>query len=74
MGTVSNAIPDEAKSYMQSAKEKLFDSDKLRPPSVFFGIGEEGAFSISLNPSVLCPRLKNNLFFYYLNYILLAGE
>ena len=70
---VSEAIPEEAKSYMRSAKEKILDSDNLRPFSVFVGIGEPSSFNVTLNPTVLCPRLKHNLFFFYLNYILLAA-
>uniref|UniRef100_A0A7S4QI31 PRA1 family protein n=2 Tax=Ditylum brightwellii TaxID=49249 RepID=A0A7S4QI31_9STRA len=70
---VSGAIPEGAKTYIRQAKEKIFDSDKLRPVSVFFGMGEQGAWSISLNPVVLCPRIKNNILFFYLNYILLAA-
>jgi len=73
MSKVSEAIPQEAKNYMKSAKEKILDSDKLRSFSVFFGIGEDRAYSIALNPAVLCPRLKHNLLFFYLNYILLAA-
>ena len=57
---------------MRSAKEKILDSDNLRPFSVFVGIGEPSSFNVTLNPTVLCPRLKHNLFFFYLNYILLA--
>lgn len=73
MTQVSAAIPQEAKNYMKTAKEKILDSDKLRSFSVFFGIGEDGAYSIALNPTVLCPRLKHNILFFYLNYILLAA-
>jgi len=58
---------------MRSAKEKILDSDNLRPFSVFVGIGEPSSFNVTLNPTVLCPRLKHNLFFFYLNYILLAA-
>lgn len=73
MNAVSGAIPDEAKSYMRQAKEKILDSDKLRSFSDFFGFGEQGAFNVVLNPTVLCPRIKDNIVFFYLNYILLAA-
>eukprot|EP00522_Entomoneis_paludosa_P011372 CAMPEP_0172448812 /NCGR_PEP_ID=MMETSP1065-20121228/7748_1 /TAXON_ID=265537 /ORGANISM="Amphiprora paludosa, Strain CCMP125" /LENGTH=225 /DNA_ID=CAMNT_0013200401 /DNA_START=17 /DNA_END=694 /DNA_ORIENTATION=- len=74
MGQVNDAIPDQAKSALQSAKERIFDSDQLRSLTVFCGFGEGGsAFSVALNPTVLCPRLKNNLVFFYLNYILVTA-
>ena len=73
MNAVSGAIPDEAKSYMRQAKEKILDSDKLRSFSDFFGFREQGAFNVALNPAVLCPRIKDNIVFFYLNYILLAA-
>lgn len=73
MTKVSAAIPQEAKNYMKTAKEKILDSDKLRSFSVFFGIGEDSAYSVALSPTILCPRLKHNILFFYLNYILLAA-
>lgn len=73
MNQVSGAMPAEAKSAIQSAKEHIWDSDELRSLSMFFGIGESNTFSIAINPTILCPRLKNNLFFFYLNYILLTA-
>ena len=70
---VSASIPQGTKDFMSSAKQIVLDSDNLRSFSVFFGTGEESAYSLSCNPTVLCPRLKNNLFFFYLNYILVAA-
>ncbi len=58
---------------MQSAKEKVLDSDQLRSLSVFFGIGESNAYSLVLMPNNLCQRLWKNIIFFYLNYILLAA-
>mmetsp|Transcript_196 Transcript_196/g.257 ORF Transcript_196/g.257 Transcript_196/m.257 type:complete len:210 (-) Transcript_196:126-755(-) len=71
MNNVSAAIPQGTKDYVNSAKEKLLDSDKLRSFSQFFGIGEEKAFSFAC--ASLFSRLKHNLFFFYLNYILLTA-
>jgi hypothetical protein len=73
LNKVSAAIPQETKDFMQSAKEKILDSDKLRSFSLFFGIGEGSGFSPTINPTILCPRLKKNILFFYLNYILLAA-
>mmetsp|Transcript_12716 Transcript_12716/g.13990 ORF Transcript_12716/g.13990 Transcript_12716/m.13990 type:complete len:132 (-) Transcript_12716:2-397(-) len=36
-------------------------------------LGSNPAGLLALKPAVLCPRLKNNLLFFYLNYILLAA-
>jgi len=70
---VSSAIPKEAKDFMKSAKEKVFDSDKLRSVSVFFGFGDKTPYDFVLAPSKLLNRLKNNTVFFYLNYILLTA-
>ncbi len=58
---------------MKNAKEKILDSDKLRSFSSFFGIGESPGFAFTINPTVLLPRLKKNIIYFYLNYILLAA-
>mmetsp|Transcript_9 Transcript_9/g.15 ORF Transcript_9/g.15 Transcript_9/m.15 type:complete len:237 (+) Transcript_9:91-801(+) len=85
MHQVSDAIPAPAKSVLQSAKEKILDSDQLRTFSQFFGIGQQQStkdgttstnpppFSLAFNPTVLCPRLTNNVKFFYLNYLLLTA-
>lgn len=69
---VSSSLPEGAKNFIQNAKERVFDSDKLRSFSVFFGIGEQRSFNIVLRPTNLLPRLKNNVLFFYLNYIILT--
>jgi hypothetical protein len=71
--SVSAAVPQETKDFMKSAKEKIFDSDKLRSFSLFFGIGEETGFLPTIKPNILIPRVKNNILFFYLNYVLLAS-
>jgi hypothetical protein len=73
VNSVSAAIPQEAKDFMQSAKEKVLDSDKLRSVSHFFGFGDSSPYTLLFMPNTLCPRLKENLIFFYLNYILLTA-
>ena len=73
MNSVTAQIPQETKDFMENAKNKLLDKDRLRSATVFFGIGESKSFSIACQPNVLFPRLKHNLFFFYLNYILLCA-
>lgn len=70
---VSKALPGSTKDYITEAKEKMFNRDQLRTPSVFFGIGEEKPFYVELNPSLIVERLKHNMSFFYMNYLLLAA-
>jgi hypothetical protein len=45
----------------------------LRSISVCFGIGEERSFYVEKNPALLVARVKHNLQFFYLNYLLLTA-
>jgi PRA1 family protein len=40
---------------------------------VFFGFGEERPFYIEKNPALLMERIRHNLSFFYLNYMLLTA-
>ena len=68
MSNVSASIPQGTKDYLSNAKSKLFNRDHFRSPSIFFGIGEENAYFIEKNPSLLMSRLQHNVSFFYLNY------
>eukprot|EP00555_Chaetoceros_dichaeta_P002283 CAMPEP_0198252182 /NCGR_PEP_ID=MMETSP1447-20131203/2744_1 /TAXON_ID=420782 /ORGANISM="Chaetoceros dichaeta, Strain CCMP1751" /LENGTH=220 /DNA_ID=CAMNT_0043937351 /DNA_START=122 /DNA_END=784 /DNA_ORIENTATION=+ len=70
---VSAKIPQGTKDFLSSAKNKVLDNDNLRSFSVFLGTGEESAYQVVCNPTVLCGRLKDNILFFYLNYILVAA-
>uniref|UniRef100_A0A7S1UXJ1 PRA1 family protein n=1 Tax=Grammatophora oceanica TaxID=210454 RepID=A0A7S1UXJ1_9STRA len=67
---VSSSIPQGTKDYLGSAQKQLFNRDNLRSITVFFGIGEERPFYVEKAPSLLFARLKHNLQFFYLNYLL----
>ena len=54
------------------AKQKIFNRQNLRSPTVFFGIGEEQAFYVEKVPSLLTERIKHNLSFFYLNYVMVT--
>ena len=54
------------------AKQKIFNRQNLRSPTVFFGIGEEQAFYVEKVPSLLTERIKHNLSFFYLNYAMVT--
>ena len=51
----------------------MFKREHLRGVSVFFGIGEERAFYVERTPSLLAERLRHNVAFFYLNYMLLTA-
>lgn len=73
LSSVSNSIPQGTKDYISQAKTKIFNRDQLRPISVFFGIGEENAFYVEKTPSLIVSRVKHNVAFFYMNYILLTA-
>jgi hypothetical protein len=72
LSSVSASIPQGTKDYIYSAKSKLINRDHLRPISVFFGIGEEKAFYLEKNPSLIVSRVNHNIAFFYMNYIVMT--
>ena len=69
MGRVSASIPESTKSMVGS----MFKKEHFRGPSVFFGIGEERPFYVEKTPSLLAERLRHNVTFFYLNYMVATG-
>jgi len=69
----SASIPDSTKNYISETTGQLFSRERLRTVSVCFGIGEERAFYVEKNPSLLIARIKHNIQFFYLNYLLLSA-
>jgi len=51
----------------------LFKREHFRGPAVYFGIGEERPFYVEKTPSLLMERLRHNMTFFYLNYMVLTG-
>ena len=72
LSNVTATIPQGTKDYITDAQKRLFNPQYLRSPSVYFGFGEEKAFSIEKNPQLLFDRIKHNLKFFYLNYALIT--
>jgi len=70
LGKVSASIPQGTKDYLGNAGKNLFNREHLRSVAVFFGIGEERPFYFEKTPTLLISRLKHNLRFFYLNYML----
>lgn len=70
LGRVSASIPQGTKDYIGSASQNLFNRQHLRSITVFFGMGEERPFYVEKSPSLLAARLKHNVKFFYLNYMI----
>jgi hypothetical protein len=73
LSSVSASIPQGTKDYITQAKSKLLSRDQLRPVSVFFGFGEDKPFYVEKIPSLVVERVRHNLFFFYLNYLILTA-
>lgn len=50
----------------------MFKREHLRGITVYFGIGEERPFYLEKNPALLIERLRHNVSFFYLNYMVLT--
>jgi hypothetical protein len=47
--------------------------DQIRPFSVYFGFGEERPFFVEKNPALRNSRLRHNMTFFSLNYLIQTG-
>lgn len=65
----SASLPEGTKDYLSQTSSQMFNRQKLRSISVFFGIGEERPFYVEKAPSLLMTRVQHNLSFFYLNYM-----
>lgn len=73
MSKFSASIPDSTKDYISQTTGQLFSRERMRPISVCFGIGEERAFYVEKTPSLLVARIKHNVQYFYLNYLLMLA-
>lgn len=73
LSSVSASIPQGTKDYISNAKSKIINREQIRPVSVFFGIGEEKPFYMEKNPSLVVSRIKHNISFFYMNYIMMTA-
>jgi PRA1 family protein len=69
LGRVTASIPESTKNMVGS----MFKKEHFRGPAVFFGIGEERSFYVEKTPSLLAERLRHNMTFFYLNYMIITG-
>eukprot|EP00571_Detonula_confervacea_P011260 CAMPEP_0172299710 /NCGR_PEP_ID=MMETSP1058-20130122/1951_1 /TAXON_ID=83371 /ORGANISM="Detonula confervacea, Strain CCMP 353" /LENGTH=237 /DNA_ID=CAMNT_0013009251 /DNA_START=67 /DNA_END=780 /DNA_ORIENTATION=+ len=68
LANAQSNLPQGTQDTLSIAKQKVFNRQNLRSPSIFFGIGEEAPFYIEKVPSLVTERLRHNLSFFYLNY------
>mmetsp|Transcript_49935 Transcript_49935/g.150189 ORF Transcript_49935/g.150189 Transcript_49935/m.150189 type:complete len:238 (-) Transcript_49935:443-1156(-) len=73
ISNVSGAIPQNTKDMLSQTTSKLFNRQALRSPTVFFGIGEERPFYLEKSPPLVAERIKHNISFFYLNYMILTA-
>ena len=73
LSKVQSNLPQGTQDYLSDAKNKVFNRQNLRSPTVFFGIGEEKPFYLERVPSLVSERIRHNISFFYLNYILLTA-
>lgn len=69
ISNMSSRIPQETKDSLTG----LFNREHLRSVSVYFGIGEERPFYLEKVPSLIMERIRHNIAFFYLNYMLLTA-
>lgn len=69
LGRVSASIPDSTKAIVSG----VFKREHIRGITVYFGIGEERPYYVERTPSLLMDRIRHNMTFFYLNYIILTG-
>jgi len=72
LANAQSNLPQGTQDTLTMAKQKIFNRQNLRSPTVFFGIGEEQAFYVEKVPSLLTERIKHNMSFFYLNYALVT--
>lgn len=70
---VQSALPQGTKDYLSNAKSKFLNRENIRSFTVFFGAGEETPFFLEKNPTLMVERIRHNLSFFYLNYMMLTG-
>jgi hypothetical protein len=67
------SVPQGTKDYFSTTTGQVFSRDRLRGVTLCFGIGEERPFYVEKVPALLIARLKHNLTFFYLNYIIVTA-
>eukprot|EP00934_Nitzschia_sp_Nitz4_P008137 Nitzschia sp. Nitz4//scaffold30_size153850//9938//10887//NITZ4_002757-RA/size153850-augustus-gene-0.65-mRNA-1//-1//CDS//3329547199//8127//frame0 len=70
---VSDNIPQGTKEYISATSAQVFNRQKLRSVTVVFGMGEERPFYLEKVPSLLVARLRHNVQFFFMNYVLLTA-
>jgi hypothetical protein len=72
-GRINASIPQGTKDYLSTTTSTLFNRQSLRSVTVTFGIGEERPFYIEKSPALLASRVRHNVSFFYLNYMVVTA-
>jgi hypothetical protein len=70
MSRMASNLPVGTREYISMTSSQMFNRQFLRSPTVLFGIGEERPYYIEKSPALLVARLKHNVSFFYLNYLM----
>jgi hypothetical protein len=73
MARMSASLPQGTKEYISLTSSQLFNRQHLRSMTVYFGVGEEKPFYLERNPALLLARVKHNVSFFYLNYLMFTA-
>jgi len=68
----TTSVPDETKDYLSNIKTRISDATHLRPARIFFGLGESRPYEFEQNIPLALTRTKDNLKFFYPNYLFLS--
>lgn len=72
LSSMGSRLPAHIQTQTSSLASKYLSVKYLRSPTVYFGVGEEKPFFLLLSFPLLYARLRANLQYFYLNYLLLA--
>jgi len=73
LGRLHASIPQSTRDYVSTTSAQVFSRKQVRSITVTFGIGEERPFYVEKSPSLLMARLRHNLSFFVMNYLIVAA-
>jgi len=73
LSKLTDTVPQETKDNLKALGERFLNPALIRSPKLFFGFGEEKAFFIEKDPPVLASRVKHNIKYFYMNYLILTA-
>jgi len=73
LGRLHASIPQSTRDYVSTTTSQVFSRKQIRSISLVFGIGEERPFYVEKAPSLLIARVRHNLTFFVLNYLVVTA-